>query len=154
MMYAYVTCRPDIGYAITTMSKFSTTPTFLHYQYLKHVAKYLRATKHWGIRYKRSKLREDLPPPEFDSIPPVENAANDLPDFSVDIRCQRLMKLYSCTDPNYIQGEEIFTLEWRCSNYILITNNMYCRSRSRLAYPPCEGKDLLIEQLRLSYLWF
>jgi len=39
MMYEYVTCRPDIGYAITIMSKFSTTPTLLHYQYLKHVAK-------------------------------------------------------------------------------------------------------------------
>jgi len=68
MMYAYVTCRPDIGYAITTMSKFSTTPTLLHYQYLKHVAKYLQATKHWGIRYKRSTIREDLPPAEFDRV--------------------------------------------------------------------------------------
>ena len=68
-------------------------------------------------------------------------------------RCH-CMKLYPCTDPDYIQREEIFTLEWRCSNYILITNNMYCGSKSRLAYPPCEGTDLLIEQLRLSYLWF
>ena len=48
MMYAYVTCRPDIGYAITTMSKFSTTPTLLHYQYLKHVAKYLPSNKALG----------------------------------------------------------------------------------------------------------
>ena len=38
MMYAYVTCCPDIGYVITNMSKFSTTPTALHYLYLKHVA--------------------------------------------------------------------------------------------------------------------
>ena len=29
MMYAYVTCRPDIGYAITTMNKFSTKPSKL-----------------------------------------------------------------------------------------------------------------------------
>ena len=57
MIYAYVTCHPDIGYAITTMSKFSTTTlTLLHYQYLKHVAKYLRATKHCGIRFKGSML--------------------------------------------------------------------------------------------------
>ena len=49
MMYAYVTCRPDIGYAITAMSKFSTTPSALHYLYLKHVARYLRASKHREI---------------------------------------------------------------------------------------------------------
>jgi len=79
MMYAYVTYCPD------------TTPTLLHYQYLKHVAKYLRATKHWSIRYKRSKLREDLPPPEFDSIPPVENAANALPEFPVNIHKTELL---------------------------------------------------------------
>ena len=30
-MYAYVTCLPDIGYVITTMSKFSSTPSALHY---------------------------------------------------------------------------------------------------------------------------
>ena len=27
MMYAYVTCQPDISYVITTMSKFSTKPS-------------------------------------------------------------------------------------------------------------------------------
>ena len=84
MMYPYVTCRSDIGYAITTISKFSTTPSALHYVYLKHVARYLRATKHWGIRYKRSKLQDDLPPGKFDSIVPVANDANDLPEFLVD----------------------------------------------------------------------
>ena len=91
MMYAYVTCRPDIGYAIMTMSKFSTTPTALHYQQLKHVAKDLRPTKQWGIRYKRSKLHEDLPPAEFDSVPPVENDANALQGFPVDINQAELL---------------------------------------------------------------
>ena len=71
--------------ALIIMSKFSTTPSALHYTYLKYVAKYLRATRHWGIRYKRSKLRENLPPGKFDSIIPVPNAANDLPVFPVDI---------------------------------------------------------------------
>ena len=54
MMYAYVTCRPDIGYAITTMSKFSTKPSKYHYELLKRIAKYLRETKEWGIKYTRS----------------------------------------------------------------------------------------------------
>jgi hypothetical protein len=41
LLYAYITCCPDIGYAMTTLSKFSTVPAQVHYQMLKHVAKYL-----------------------------------------------------------------------------------------------------------------
>ena len=48
MMYVYVTCRPDIGYAITTMSKFSTKLSNSHYELPKGIAKYLRETKDWG----------------------------------------------------------------------------------------------------------
>ena len=53
MMYAYVTCRCDIGYAVTTLSKFSNAPAPEHYDFLKSVAKYLRRTKHWQLRYHR-----------------------------------------------------------------------------------------------------
>ena len=38
MMYAYVTCRPDIGYAITLLSKFGSCPSEYHYSCLKNVA--------------------------------------------------------------------------------------------------------------------
>ena len=44
MMYEYVTCQPDIGYAITTMSKFFTKPSEYHYELLKGIAKYLQET--------------------------------------------------------------------------------------------------------------
>ena len=60
-MYAYITCRPDIGYAVTTLSKFSCSPTPYHYKLLKGVVKYLRSTINWGIRYKRPKLLSHLP---------------------------------------------------------------------------------------------
>ena len=60
MMYAYITCRPDIGYAITTLSKFSSSPSAYHYSKLKGLAKYLRSTIDWGIRYKRPKLLTHL----------------------------------------------------------------------------------------------
>ena len=30
LMYVYITCRPDIGYAITTLSKFSSEPSAFH----------------------------------------------------------------------------------------------------------------------------
>ena len=64
MMFAYVTCCPDIAYALTTLSKFSVCPTKLHYGYLKGVLKYLCCTKHWGIRFRRSCL-----PSEFPNLP-------------------------------------------------------------------------------------
>lgn len=41
LMYFYITCRHDIGYAITTLSKFSSEPSAFHYKLLRGVAKYL-----------------------------------------------------------------------------------------------------------------
>ena len=67
MMYAYVTCRPAIGSAITTLSKFSSKPHVIHYAYLKGVAKLIQVSAHyetmgqWGIRFKRSVPRPELP---------------------------------------------------------------------------------------------
>ena len=67
-MYAYVTCRPDIGCAITLLSKFSSSPSAYHYTCLKNVARCLRATKHWGIKFARrvkstdSELSKSEPP--------------------------------------------------------------------------------------------
>lgn len=37
-------CWPDIGYAVTTPSKFSGTPSNYHYQLLKQVVFYLGYT--------------------------------------------------------------------------------------------------------------
>ena len=49
LLYAYTTCCPDIGYAVVTLSKFSTCPYDVHYSLLKRVANSLHETKHWGI---------------------------------------------------------------------------------------------------------
>ena len=38
----------------------------IHYAYLKGVAKYLRTTKQWGIRFKRSVPRPEFPPGTYD----------------------------------------------------------------------------------------
>ena len=87
-MYAYITCRPDIGYAITTMCKFSTKPTKYHYELLKGIAKYLRETKTWGIKYTRSTERNDLSPA---SLVSDVVADEDLPPFPVNINPPILM---------------------------------------------------------------
>ena len=84
MMYAYVTCRPDIGYAITLLSKFSSSPAEYHYACLKNIARYLRATKTWGIRYLRSCCNDDL---ELNTPELLDAPDNDslLPKYPEDI---------------------------------------------------------------------
>ena len=49
LMYTYITCCLDIGYAFTTLSKILSTPTKYHYKLLKGVVKYLGNTIKWGI---------------------------------------------------------------------------------------------------------
>jgi len=49
--FAYVLCRPDIGYAVTTLAKISTAPNALHHKSLKHLAIYLHQSQDWGIMY-------------------------------------------------------------------------------------------------------
>jgi len=61
ILFAYVLCHPDIGYAVTTLAKFSTAPNALHYKSLKHLAIYLRQTQDWGIMYWRSEPVKTLP---------------------------------------------------------------------------------------------
>jgi len=76
ILFAYVLCCPDIGYAVTTLAKFSTAPNALHYKSLKHLAIYLRQTQDWGIMYWRSEPVASLPkvpcvPMKFDDSLPV-----------------------------------------------------------------------------------
>ena len=86
LMYAYITCRPDIGYAITSLSKFSTRPSAVHYKLLRGVAKYLRSTRSWGIRFHRSEPMNDMEPGvKYDIELPSELSA-----FPVDIKEPRL----------------------------------------------------------------
>ena len=73
LLYAYVTCRPDIGYAVTTLSKFSTCPAPLHFAYLKQVTKYLRRTINWGIVYKKPSSDPGLPESTHDVVPVPDN---------------------------------------------------------------------------------
>jgi hypothetical protein len=61
LLHAYVTARPDIGYAIATLAKFSTAPAKIHYQRLKGVAKCLRSTIDWGVIYWRPAPNHSLP---------------------------------------------------------------------------------------------
>ena len=51
LIYAYVIARPDIGYAVTTLARFSDHPAQIHYDALCCVARYLQMTKMRGLFY-------------------------------------------------------------------------------------------------------
>ena len=61
ILYALVTCRPDISYSTIKLSQFSTAPAKIHFDALKDVFRYLKATADDGIYYWRSSPRMDLP---------------------------------------------------------------------------------------------
>jgi len=91
LLYAYVLCRADIGYAITTLAKFSQRPNKEHYLALKRLAVYLRRTIDWGIIYWRPTRRDDLPVVPYNlvqpdpTLPTVPQAASyTQPIFYVD----------------------------------------------------------------------
>jgi hypothetical protein len=72
LMYAYVVARPDIGFAVCLLARFSACPHEKHYEALAKVAKYLGATKDWGIMYWRTEPvdhfeRADLDSPTCDT---------------------------------------------------------------------------------------
>jgi len=68
LIYAYVVARPDIGYAVTTLARFSDRPAKIHYDALRRVARYLRMTKSWGLFYWRPKCLMSLPVGAFQPL--------------------------------------------------------------------------------------
>ena len=78
ILCACVTCRPDCGHAVVTLSKFASAPAAIHHDRLRALAKHLRRTAHWGITFWRPAplmtLSEDPTP-----VPTPED--KDLPEF-------------------------------------------------------------------------
>ena len=60
LIYAMVTCRPDISYAVIKLSQYSTKAARVHFEAVKDVYRYLKATKEDGIYYWRKTPRCDL----------------------------------------------------------------------------------------------
>ena len=68
LLYAYVVARPDIGYAVTTLARFSDRPAKIHNDALRRVARYLRMTKSWGLLYWRRQPLPSLPVGDFQPL--------------------------------------------------------------------------------------
>ncbi|CAM8938448.1 unnamed protein product [Rhodiola kirilowii] len=53
VMYAMISSRPDLSYAISLLSRFMSNPGHEHWLALKHVFAYIRSTLDVGLCYKR-----------------------------------------------------------------------------------------------------
>jgi hypothetical protein len=61
LIYAMVTCRPDISTVVVKCAQVSAKPAEIHYHAVKHAIKYLYATRKDGIYFWRAKPVMSLP---------------------------------------------------------------------------------------------
>ena len=61
ILFAAITCRPDILYSIIKLSQYNNKPARIHYIAVKRVFKYLRDTIDDGLHYWRETLHTKLP---------------------------------------------------------------------------------------------
>lgn len=64
LIYAMVTCRPDISFPLIKLSQYSSNPAKEHYEAAANILYYLRCTKHEGIHFWRHQRNEHLPRPD------------------------------------------------------------------------------------------
>lgn len=74
LIYAMITCRPDMSYSVIKLSQYSMRPAPIYFEAVKQIYKYLWQTRDKGIIYWRSKPRQDLPE---HPLPQVDNDAYD-----------------------------------------------------------------------------
>ncbi len=75
LIYAMITCRPDLSYGVVRSSQYSSCLAEIHYHGVGHMLKYLWCTRHDGIYFWRAEPREDLP--EVDP-PTINSSTHDL----------------------------------------------------------------------------
>ena len=51
LMYLMICTRPDLGFAVETLSQHCETPLEYHWTAVKRVYRYIKGTKHMGITY-------------------------------------------------------------------------------------------------------
>lgn len=89
LLYAMVTCRPDIGYACIKLSQYATDPAEIHYEAVRNIFSYLAQTVHHGIYYWRKEPNETLP---IGKMPRLQQ--DDHPESAEDV----------CLSPTNLKG--------------------------------------------------
>ena len=70
LIYAMITCRPDLSYATVAAAQNSACPAEIHYHGVRNILKYLYLTRTDGIYFWRTEPNTDLPyvePPTINS---------------------------------------------------------------------------------------
>ena len=68
LLFCMVTCRPDISFPVIKLAKFANSPSSIHYQAIKNIFRYLRATIDHGLHFWRTETLDvdylpQIPPP-------------------------------------------------------------------------------------------
>jgi hypothetical protein len=74
LIYALVTCHPDLSYAVVRCAQSSVCPAEIHYHAIKHILKYFYLTRHDGLHYWHPQPNESLPPAD---LPKINSEAHD-----------------------------------------------------------------------------
>ena len=72
LLFAMVTCRPDISNAVIKLTQFNANPARCHYEAIIRVYQYLNATKDKGLTFWRVHTRDTLPQTQHPSPQPDE----------------------------------------------------------------------------------
>ena len=72
LLFAIVTCRPDISNAVIKLTQFNTNPAKCHYQAAIRVYQYLNATKNRGLTFWRTQPNNHLPSKTHEGTQPEE----------------------------------------------------------------------------------
>jgi hypothetical protein len=87
-IFAYVTCRLDIGYAIADLSNLSTHPIKAHYAAVKCVFCYLCQMRTYGLIYWRLKPLDALSYVSFPHLRPLDEVDRKMPmPSSIGVMC-------------------------------------------------------------------
>jgi len=117
LIYTYIVCQLDIGYAVVLLSCFATAPAKEHYLTLKGICKYIQSTKNWGLVYWWLSSIDALPDV------PLEQLLLDptLPTFPT----------IALTDlVSFVDAAHATDLEKQCS----ITGWVFCYAGAAIAY--------------------
>jgi hypothetical protein len=74
LIWAIITCRPEISKPVCKLSQFSTTPAKIHYDATRHIFSFLAGTQDYGLTYWHKTPHPSLPKL---AAPPLLTAPSD-----------------------------------------------------------------------------
>ena len=83
LLFAMVTCRPDISNAIIKLTQFNVNPAKCHYEAVIRVYQYLNATKEHGLTFWRTHCMTSLPISTHQGTQPEEYSFNVMEEHNI-----------------------------------------------------------------------